>query len=92
MLTVGSKFCELGPKRALGDRGDTGRREQRRLYHDRPLASLRSRRQGHRQEGVGVKNSLYLLESPTENNVETDLDEESIRWAGLTAAAEILNT
>jgi VCBS repeat-containing protein len=43
-------------------------------------------------EGSGVKNSVYLLESPTAENVETDLDNEALQWAGLTAAVEILNT
>ena len=39
----------------------------------------------------GLKNSLYLLESPTADNVGADMDEESILWVGLTAAVEILN-
>jgi PKD repeat protein len=43
------------------------------------------------KEGSGLKNSLYLPESPTADNVETDLDNETMRWAGLTAAVEILN-
>jgi len=42
-------------------------------------------------KAAGLKNPLYLLESPTADNVETDMDDESIRWAGLTAAVEILN-
>jgi PKD repeat protein len=43
-------------------------------------------------KAAGLKNPLYLLESPTADNIETDMDDESIRWAGLTAAVEILNT
>jgi len=43
------------------------------------------------KEGAGIKSSLYLLPSSTADNVESDMDEESIRWAGLTAAVEILN-
>ena len=39
----------------------------------------------------GLKNPLYVLESPTADNVESDLDEEAIKWAGLKAAVEILN-
>jgi len=39
----------------------------------------------------GVKNTVDLLESPTADNLETDLDNEAIQWAGLTAAVEILN-
>jgi RHS repeat-associated protein len=42
-------------------------------------------------EGSGLKNSVDLLESPTADNVETDLDNEALQWAGLTAAMEILN-
>jgi hypothetical protein len=39
----------------------------------------------------GLKNPLYVLQSPTADNVESDLDEEAIKWAGLKAAVEILN-
>jgi Putative Ig domain/PKD domain len=39
----------------------------------------------------GLKNPLYVLESPTADNVESDLDQEAIKWAGLKAAVEILN-
>jgi hypothetical protein len=39
----------------------------------------------------GLKNPLYVLQSPTVDNVESDLDEEAIKWAGLKAAVEILN-
>jgi hypothetical protein len=42
-------------------------------------------------EGSGVKNTVDLLESPTADNIETDLDNEALQWAGLTAAMEILN-
>jgi RHS repeat-associated protein len=42
-------------------------------------------------EASGLKNPQYLLESPTADNVEADLDNEAIHWAGLTAAMEILN-
>jgi RHS repeat-associated protein len=43
------------------------------------------------KEAAGLKNALDLLESPTAKNVEADMDAESIAWAGLTAAVEILN-
>ena len=43
------------------------------------------------KETGGLKNSLDVLESPTADNVEADMDTESIHWAGLTAAVEILN-
>ncbi len=43
------------------------------------------------KKGAGVKNSLDLLQSPTADNVETDLNDEALKWAGLTAAMEILN-
>ena len=39
----------------------------------------------------GLKNPLYVLQSPTADNVESDLDQEAIKWAGLKAAVEILN-
>jgi len=42
-------------------------------------------------EGSGLTNSISLLQSPTVDNLETDLDNEAIQWAGLTAAVEILN-
>jgi hypothetical protein len=42
-------------------------------------------------KGTAVKNAVDLLESPTSNNLETDLDKEAIQWAGLTAAVEVLN-
>jgi hypothetical protein len=32
-----------------------------------------------------------LLESANADNLETDLDNESLQWAGLNAAMEILN-
>jgi large repetitive protein len=43
------------------------------------------------KEGAGLKNPVYLLESPTADNVETDLDNEALQWAGLAAALDILN-
>jgi hypothetical protein len=43
------------------------------------------------KEGVGLRNPLYLLESTTSDNFETDLDNEATQWAGLTPAVEILN-
>ena len=39
----------------------------------------------------GLKNPLYVLQSPTADNVGSDFDEEAIKWAGLKAAVEILN-
>jgi PKD domain len=41
-------------------------------------------------EGSGLKNPVDLLQSPTANNLETDLDDEALQWAGLSAAVEIL--
>jgi PKD repeat protein len=41
--------------------------------------------------GTGVTNTSYLLETPTADNVETDLDDAAIQWAGLSSAVEILN-
>jgi hypothetical protein len=42
-------------------------------------------------ESSSLKNQSYLLKSPSADNIETDLDDEAIQWAGLTAAMEILN-
>jgi PKD repeat protein len=42
-------------------------------------------------EGSGLKNSVDLLESPTADNIETDLDDEALQWVGLAAAMEIIN-
>jgi PKD domain len=42
-------------------------------------------------EGSGLKNPTYLLESLTTDNIETDLDNEALQWAGLKSALEILN-
>ena len=39
-------------------------------------------------ESGGLKNATYLPESPTASNIETDLDNEAIQWAGLSAAVE----
>jgi hypothetical protein len=39
----------------------------------------------------GVSKPYYLIESLSTENVETDLDDEAIQWAGLSAAVEILN-
>lgn len=44
------------------------------------------------QVGAGLSNPSYLLESPTADEVEADLDNEALQWAGLTAAMEILNS
>jgi len=41
--------------------------------------------------GAGITNPSYLLETPNADNVETDLDNDAIQWAGLSAAVEILN-
>jgi hypothetical protein len=41
--------------------------------------------------GPGVTNTSYLLETPNADNAETDLDDETIQWAGLSSAVEILN-
>jgi hypothetical protein len=38
-----------------------------------------------------LTNPSYLLESLTANNIQTDLVNEALQWAGLTAAMEILN-
>jgi PKD repeat protein len=43
-------------------------------------------------ESSSLKNQSYLLESPSADNMESDLDYEALQWAGLTAAMEILNT
>jgi RHS repeat-associated protein len=42
-------------------------------------------------ESSALKNQSYLLESAAADNVETDLDDEALQWAGLTAAMEIIN-
>ncbi len=42
-------------------------------------------------EGSGLRNPTYLLESLTTDNIETDLDNEALQWAGLKSALEILN-
>lgn len=42
-------------------------------------------------EGSGLKNPTYLLESLTTDNIETDLVDEALQWAGLKSALEILN-
>ncbi len=39
----------------------------------------------------GLSNPDYLIESLSTDNVETDLDDEALKWAGLAAAVEILN-
>jgi Bacterial Ig-like domain (group 3)/PKD domain/Beta-propeller repeat len=41
--------------------------------------------------GAGVTNTSYLLETPNADNAETDMDNETIQWAGLSSAVEILN-
>jgi hypothetical protein len=38
-----------------------------------------------------VNNPDYLIESLSTDSIETDLDNEALQWAGLTAAVEILN-
>ncbi len=38
-----------------------------------------------------MTNPSYLIESLSTDNIETDLDNEALQWAGLTAAMEILN-
>ncbi len=43
------------------------------------------------KESLTLKNTVALLESPTADNFETDLDKEAIQWAGLTAAVTIMN-
>ena len=43
------------------------------------------------KEGTGLKNTVYLLASPTTESAESDLDKEAIQWAGLSAAVQILN-
>jgi PKD repeat protein len=42
-------------------------------------------------EGAGLTNTIDLLENATADNVETDLDNEALQWAGLTAAMKIIN-
>ena len=44
------------------------------------------------KDGSGLKNPVYLIESTTTDNIETDLDNDALQWAGLKAAMEILNT
>jgi hypothetical protein len=38
-----------------------------------------------------VTNPAYLIESLSTDNIESDLDNEALQWAGLTTAIEILN-
>jgi hypothetical protein len=42
-------------------------------------------------DSSSLKNQSYRLQSPSADNIETDLDDEAIQCAGLTAAMEILN-
>jgi hypothetical protein len=35
-------------------------------------------------EGAPLKNTGYLLKNPTADNLETDLDDEALEWAGPT--------
>ena len=44
------------------------------------------------KESPALKNAVALLESPTADNFEADLDKEAIQWAGLSAAVNILNS
>jgi hypothetical protein len=39
----------------------------------------------------GLSDPDYLIESLSTDNVESDLDDEALQWAGLSAAVEILN-
>ena len=43
------------------------------------------------QESSALKNQSFLLQTMTADNLETDLDNEALQWAGLSAAVEILN-
>ncbi len=43
------------------------------------------------RESPALSNPSFLLESSTADNIETDLDNEALQWAGLSAAMEILN-
>jgi hypothetical protein len=43
------------------------------------------------KESSALKNQSFLLPSMNADNIETDLDNEALQWAGLTAAMEILN-
>jgi hypothetical protein len=36
--------------------------------------------------------SLHLLETKNADNVESDLDDEELKWAGVKAAMEMLNS
>ena len=38
-----------------------------------------------------MSNPYYLIENLSTDNVETDLDDEALQWAGLSAAMDILN-
>jgi hypothetical protein len=42
-------------------------------------------------EGSGLSNVLDVATNPTADNIESDLDNEALQWAGLSAAMEILN-
>jgi large repetitive protein len=44
------------------------------------------------QEGTGVTNTVYVLATATADNIEADLDNEALQWAGLSAAVKILNS
>ena len=65
-----------------GRRGD--------FQHQRAADRLRPRGRGRHQVGAGVTNTVICWKLPR-TNVETDLDNEAIQWAGLSAAVEILN-
>ncbi len=44
------------------------------------------------KESPGLKNTVDLLESPTADNLEADLDDQAIQWAGVSAAVNVLNS
>jgi PKD domain/Putative Ig domain len=44
------------------------------------------------KESPGLKNAIYLLESRAADNIEADLDDQAIQWAGVSAAMSILST
>jgi hypothetical protein len=44
------------------------------------------------KESPGLKNTVDPLESPAADNLEADLDDQAIQWAGVSAAVNVLNS
>ena len=44
------------------------------------------------KEGSGLKNAVDLVETANGDNFETDMDRETLAWAGLAAAVEVLSS